>query len=81
MVVNEFVQEYLFISIWDAWQLVTRGQTAGNGAGLHGHEATSNVMYSSLLALHAGWPRGRGHVKQTIRLASIAEELTRMANI
>ncbi len=36
VVVNEFVQEYLF-SIWDARQLVIRGQTASNGAGLHGH--------------------------------------------
>ncbi len=46
VVVNEFVQEYLF-SIWDARELVIRGQTASNGAGLHGHEATStahNVM-------------------------------------
>jgi hypothetical protein len=40
VVVNEFVQEYLF-SLWDARQLVIRGQTASNGAGLHGREATS----------------------------------------
>jgi hypothetical protein len=45
VVVNEFVQEYLF-SIWDARQqlLVIRGQTASNGAGLHGHEATSTAQ-------------------------------------
>jgi len=43
VVVNEFVQEYLF-SIWDARQLVIRGQTASNGAGLHGHEAASTAQ-------------------------------------
>ena len=43
VVVNEFVQEYLF-SIWDARQLVIRGQTASNGAGLHGREATSTAQ-------------------------------------
>ncbi len=30
VVVNDFVQEYLF-SLWDARQLVIRGQTASNG--------------------------------------------------
>ncbi len=39
VVVNDFVQEYLF-SLWDARQLVIRGQTASNGAGLHGRQAT-----------------------------------------
>ena len=48
VVVNEFVQEYLF-SIWDARQLVIRGQTASNGAGLHGHEATS--QYRTIMQL------------------------------
>ncbi len=43
VVANEFVQEYLF-SLWDARQLVIRGQTASNGVGLHGHEATSTVQ-------------------------------------
>ncbi len=43
VLVNEFVQEYLF-SIWDARQLVIRGQTASNGTGLHGHEATRTAQ-------------------------------------
>ncbi len=48
VVVNEFVQEYLF-SIWDARELVIRGQTASNGAGLHGHEATSTGNVNDIL--------------------------------
>jgi hypothetical protein len=43
VVVNEFVREYL-LSLWDARQLVIRGQTASNGAGLYGHEATSTAQ-------------------------------------
>jgi hypothetical protein len=43
VVVNDFVQEYLF-SLWDARQLVIRGQTASNGAGLHGRQATSTAQ-------------------------------------
>ena len=43
VVVNEFVQEYLS-SLWDARQLVIRGQTASNGARLHGREATSTAQ-------------------------------------
>ncbi len=44
VVVNEFVQEYLS-SLWDARQLVIRGQSASNGAGpAHGREATGTVQ-------------------------------------
>ena len=43
VVVNEFVQEYLF-SLWDVRQLVICGQTASNGTGLHGREATSTAQ-------------------------------------
>jgi hypothetical protein len=42
---------YLFIylitgllGLWDARQLVIRGQTASNGAGLHGRQATSTAQ-------------------------------------
>ncbi len=30
--------------LWDARQLVIRGQTASNGAGLHGRQATSTAQ-------------------------------------
>jgi hypothetical protein len=51
VVVNEFVQEYLS-SLWDARHLVICGQTASNGTGLHGREATSS----------AGHEHGQMHV-------------------
>ncbi len=44
VVVNEFVQEFMIFSLWDARQLVICGPTASNGAGLHGREATSTIM-------------------------------------
>jgi hypothetical protein len=43
VVVNDFVQEYLFC-LWDARKLVIRGQTASNGAALHGRQATSTAQ-------------------------------------
>jgi hypothetical protein len=54
VVVNEFVQEYLS-SLWDARQLVIRGQTASNGAGLHGREAIIvQVPHNNVLYMYSG---------------------------
>ena len=41
--VDFFVQEFLF-SLWDARQLVLRGQSASNGAGPHGQPATGTAQ-------------------------------------
>ena len=42
-VVDEIVQEYLY-SLWDARQLVIRGQSASDGAGSHGLAATGTAQ-------------------------------------
>ena len=41
--VDGFVQEFLS-SLWDARQLVIRGQSASNGAGPHGQLATGTAQ-------------------------------------